>query len=275
MSAEQSTSVQLDKVQSASLQSAVSAGTPIMFSIVRTHYQRLGFWRTLIGGHSMYLTIPLFIFLHITVVTVMYRVLLAPLLGLPRLDSSRYIILDRHRIEPLHWFDKFNCLFCSYANGIIKLMNDELDGLASSRARAPVWAMPFVELYALVNAFLLVIGLVMSTVVLQVIAKCLGLHRGSMRRIKSKLLAQGYAAHYSPRHRGLILFYKMVAMVVAYNLEQIESAWCPLKHLPLEGRVFPEHHDRFYDRDALDDLHRVLAADGTVSQLKPKPPGRA
>ncbi|MBW2732228.1 MAG: hypothetical protein JRH20_07520 [Deltaproteobacteria bacterium] len=242
----------------------------LIISIFGAHTKRIGLLRTAIGGGVMYLTVPLFVFLHLTVVVFMYRFLLAPLLGLPRLRARDYIILDRHKIAGLHWFDKLNCWFCGYANGTIKLMNDELDKLASSSNKAPLWALPIVELYTLVNVVLLFVGLVMTTVVLAVISKALGLHRGSLRRIKIQLRKDRYASGYHPLHRQVIIFYKVVAMVIAYNLEQIESGWCPLKHLEKEGQVLPAHHERFLSRDELGEMKEILAAEGTVSAKKPK-----
>ena len=242
----------------------------VIVSIFGSHMRRIGLLRTAIGGGAMYLTVPLFVFLHLSVTLVLYRFLLAPLLALPRLRARDYLIFDRHRIDRLHWFDKANCWFCAYANGTITLMNDELDRLAHTRRGASAAAMVLIAAYTLVNVVLLFIGLVMSTVVLAIISKALGLHRGSLRRVKLALRQADYAASYRPLWRELIVFYKVVAMVIAYNLEQIESGWCPLKHLERGDQVLPAHHARFLGRDQLDELAQVLSTVGTVSAKKPK-----
>ena len=122
----------------------------------------------------------------------------------------------------------------------------------------------------MVNVFFLFMGLAFTTIVLNVLAKVLGLHRGSLKRIKQKLEEDEYASGYNQFHRKLIVSYKMVSMVIAYNLEQIESAWCPLKHIEREGQVLPVHHDKFVSRDDLGGMKEVLLDSGTVSEKKPK-----
>ncbi|MHA6287707.1 hypothetical protein [Maricaulis sp. CAU 1757] len=39
--------------------------------------------------------------------------------GLQRVSRRRYVVFDRHRLPYLNAFQKLNCLYCSYANGVI------------------------------------------------------------------------------------------------------------------------------------------------------------
>ena len=39
--------------------------------------------------------------------------------GIPRVSRGDYIVLDRHRLKYLNPVERFNCLYCSYANGFL------------------------------------------------------------------------------------------------------------------------------------------------------------
>jgi hypothetical protein len=41
--------------------------------------------------------------------------------GIDRVNRSDHIILDRHRLHYLNGLQKLNCLYCSYANGLLAL----------------------------------------------------------------------------------------------------------------------------------------------------------
>lgn len=39
--------------------------------------------------------------------------------GIPRIDRSAFVVIDRHRLAYLNGIEKLNCIYCSYANGVI------------------------------------------------------------------------------------------------------------------------------------------------------------
>jgi hypothetical protein len=41
------------------------------------------------------------------------------LYGLSYVQRSKYIKIDRHKLSYLPWYDKLNCMYCGYANGLI------------------------------------------------------------------------------------------------------------------------------------------------------------
>jgi hypothetical protein len=51
-----------------------------------------------------------------------YHRICFPLYGIPTLKRKNYIRLDRHRLEYLSFFDKLNCTYCAYANGLAHYM---------------------------------------------------------------------------------------------------------------------------------------------------------
>ncbi len=49
----------------------------------------------------------------------LYHHIAFPLYGLPRLERSQYIVFDRHKLSYLTYMEKVNCVYCSYANGLL------------------------------------------------------------------------------------------------------------------------------------------------------------
>lgn len=41
------------------------------------------------------------------------------LCGMPYVKRSNYIKIDRHKLKYLTWYDKFNCAYCGYSNGVL------------------------------------------------------------------------------------------------------------------------------------------------------------
>lgn len=48
-----------------------------------------------------------------------YHRIAFPLCGMKYIRRRDYIKIDRHKLSYLHIFQKFNCLYCGYANGAI------------------------------------------------------------------------------------------------------------------------------------------------------------
>lgn len=48
-----------------------------------------------------------------------YHAVAFPLYGIPKIRRRDYIVYDRRFLDYLNWVQKVNCLYCSYANGLI------------------------------------------------------------------------------------------------------------------------------------------------------------
>ena len=48
-----------------------------------------------------------------------YHAVAFPLYGIPKIRRRDYIVYDRRFLDYLNWVQKINCLYCSYANGLI------------------------------------------------------------------------------------------------------------------------------------------------------------
>jgi hypothetical protein len=240
-------------------------------SIYWAHVRRIGFLRTLFGGFLQYLSILEFIFLHLTVIIVLYRWMLTPFFKVKKFRIKDYLLFDRGKIDRMRRFDKLNCQFCAYANGTAKLWNDELDELSrADLGKGRPLRKIVAGLYSICLAIFLVFSFIMSKILFVVIALFLGMHIVRTGEIARELKASDYAGGHGFALRGLLRLAKVYAYSLAANLEQIESSWCPLTHIESETSVISEHHKNFYDRDRLDEVIEVLATEGSVSPRKPK-----
>lgn len=243
---------------------------PAVISIYGIHSKRLGHFRTALGALLMYSTVPLFLLLHTTVALFMYRKILRPLLKLPMLYSRDYVILDRYNLSSLHWFDRLNCLFCEYANGITQLVQDEIMVVVSHPVQTSFLQRCVIVLYLVPQTFLVLLGMLIATVPTNILMNLLGLHRASHKRILDRLQRENFGSLYGTVMCRIIRMYKLTADILSYNLEQIESAWCPIRHYEREGQHLPMHHKNFFERDNLTALQSTLTERGTVSDKPPK-----
>lgn len=78
-------------------------------------------------GHI--LTIPLvyiviipFILLDLSVT--LYQQVCFRVYGIPRVKRSHYLVIDRHQLAYLNIFQKLNCVYCGYGNGLIEYVRE-------------------------------------------------------------------------------------------------------------------------------------------------------
>lgn len=253
--------------------SSVEQTHSLIPTITDCHAKRLGWTRTLVGGFSMYLSIPFWIIFHVTIATFLYQWIMRPLFGIKRLKWGDYVILDRHRIEGLVKIDKFNCLFCGYANGISTLINAELDHLNQLDGKSPLYKRVLATFSALVFIPFILVGdfLCVRLNYDMIIAPFLGMHSTTFSEIQKALIAEEWGKNFNPVGRFLFIYAKNVFRRIALLLEQIESSWCPLYHLEKRvGVVYPEHHKNFLQKHELDKMREVLSTRGSVSDRPPK-----
>ncbi len=48
-----------------------------------------------------------------------YQKLCFPLYRIAKVNRGKYIVIDRHQLHYLNGIEKFNCIYCGYANGLI------------------------------------------------------------------------------------------------------------------------------------------------------------
>ncbi len=243
--------------------------------IVGSQILRIGLLRTIAGGGSMYFSIPLFILFHFVGIEIFFQRIVTPLLGLAKTPSRHYIILDRHQIEGLTLFDKFNCLFCGYANGIAVLLNEKVEQLIAYEGKPNISHFIKTVLVIFFMVIFLPLFYIIEFLGIEIIygilvSRPLGMHRTTPGEISSSLMKQSFATDPESIFSRYLLRYKVVSIRLLALLEQIESSWCPLKHLKA-GKEFhyPEHHKNFYNAYEIEKMRKVLQTTGTVSEMKP------
>jgi len=243
----------------------------LMYPIFGSHIRRIGWVRTFAGGLPMYTCIPLMIALHVTTCVALYQWLVRPLLGTPRVRWADHVIIDRHRIAGMSWFDKFNCMFCGYANGLTTMANMEVDHVARATAPIALWKVPLLVVLGLLFVpVILIFELGIQIIYNLLVSRPLGMHRVTIAQAAAVLEHDYYGSRYPLLGRLYLRAVKSLVLRFSMALEQIESSFCPLKHLETRaGIVYPSHHDKFFGPHQIEEMRHVLSTVGTVSDRRP------
>lgn len=62
--------------------------------------------------------------LVLDLLTSLYHAICFPLLGIPKIKRSDYLIFDRHHLAYLNLLEKVNCAYCSYGNGLLAYLTE-------------------------------------------------------------------------------------------------------------------------------------------------------
>lgn len=87
--------------------------------------QRVGLWRYLRTSRpAVMLTAPLIysgwvVFALLDLFVTVYQALCFPAYGMARVRRADYLAFDRAGLPYLNIIERFNCLYCSYANGVL------------------------------------------------------------------------------------------------------------------------------------------------------------
>jgi hypothetical protein len=86
---------------------------------------RLGFHRYLIHSRFLVLATSPMIWLCVIPIALadlvgsLYQAVCFPIYGIPKVRRGDYLVFDRHRLTYLNFFEKVNCDYCAYVNGIL------------------------------------------------------------------------------------------------------------------------------------------------------------
>lgn len=241
---------------------------PLVWNIFGSHAKRLGLSRVMFGGTCMYLSLPFFIIAHTTGLFLLIQCLLTPLFGMRRRNLRDYVIIDRYKISGLTLMDRINCMFCGYANGSVHFLNTWLDDVAANKADIGRFRRlgAVVLLAAYFPALAILQAITLHVVYELLVARPLGLQAMSRRDGMQKLNAiPTFATVTRSFFSRLLRFEKLFALRLSFALAQIESSWCPLKHLDRRAEAsYPDHHRNFFEADQVEKMLVTLAEDGSV-----------
>lgn len=232
-----------------------------------------GFLRVIPAALSMYLLIPVYIFHHLVVMILLYNWIICPLLGVQRIRLRNYIIIDRHKLPGLSYTGRFHCIYCGYANGICVAMGVLLTQISQaepvSAGRRVLAALPYLLASTLSSIHQSLVVLFYNIGM----APPMGLHRLSYAQAYETMERGGFGdgfTAYGSLGRALIRYEQSCVLICANALGQVESQWCPVKHLhDNPDAVFPEHQQFFVERCELCELKHILGKNGSVSPRKP------
>ncbi|MBF0295478.1 MAG: hypothetical protein HQL96_09840 [Magnetococcales bacterium] len=66
-------------------------------------------------------SIPL---LLLDLMATLYQTICFPVYGIPTVDRSEFVIMDRHKLAYLNWLEKLNCVYCGYGNGVLAYVRE-------------------------------------------------------------------------------------------------------------------------------------------------------
>ena len=78
--------------------------------------------RHLLTAPFVYALLPPLLLLDLFVS--LYHAVCFPLLGIPKVRRSDYLVFDRHQLAYLNLLEKVNCAYCSYGNGLLSYMKE-------------------------------------------------------------------------------------------------------------------------------------------------------
>ncbi len=241
--------------------------SPILHTIMKVHIKRLGLGRVILGAFGMYVTIPVFFLIHGFVIHVLVMKILLPLCNEKNIEAKNFIILDRYKVSGLSRIDAINCMFCGWVNGLCTLFNHTLDELSKNAHDVTFVARLLIYLIILLYTLPgLVIQTIMHLWTNTMVAAPLRLEKISYRAITKEVLAT-YAidSGYSQAARWYLSYQKITWTALERALEQVESAWCPIRHFErMESVVYPPHHKLFFEPEQIADLCVYLSEHGTV-----------
>tara|TARA_Y100000310_G_scaffold339842_1_gene433779 strand:- start:3004 stop:3435 length:432 start_codon:yes stop_codon:yes gene_type:complete len=78
--------------------------------------------RNIIVAPFIYL--PLIPLIILDISTEIYHQVAFRICSIPLVKRSHHIRVDRHKLQYLSWFDKLNCVYCGYANGLLRYASE-------------------------------------------------------------------------------------------------------------------------------------------------------
>jgi hypothetical protein len=98
----------------------------LLKGIFWTNIKKHGFIRGAIGGYLMYPSIVIFLIFELLFLKKLSQVLHIFNNGAQLLDKDDFVSYGRININDYSWFDRMNCHYCAYANGVNQMISTTL-----------------------------------------------------------------------------------------------------------------------------------------------------
>lgn len=205
-----------------------------------------GYIRGTFGGYLMYPSIVIFLLFQVLFLRILTKVL--HVFNVSPLNKKDYIDYGRVNLAQYSRFDRMNCHFCAYANGITHMVSAALDTIGScdintlnDTEKKKVSRLLGRAFFRAKPVGLLGLGFVIS------FEKILGYKRADLNTIKYDLKNSSYGKSLrseSSRHIYQNAF-KLRILFQSFQtfLSIIESNWCPLTYA--NKKLLLEHQEKF------------------------------
>lgn len=233
----------------------------IYYGILGIHVRRRGFLRPMVGGAAQYLGIPYFFFVHLQLL-VLDR-MIKKIDDIDDIDWEKYLVIDRHKIDELCLWDRLNCVYCGWTNGLMKLHDDIFVRLLGSADFAALTEKPTARMLISADNLAQNIGIAYVMAIWEVVRRLLDYN--SIRYSEAlEAVEQKDLEAYNPAAKKFLQINRAINVWLTDALSELESAWCPIRHLK-EG-IFPGHHENFLDPDEVSEILEILTYRGTLKK---------
>lgn len=82
-------------------------------------------WRYLFNANPLFILsapiiyVPIVPLILLDLFVFIYQLVCFPIYQIKKVKRSDYIVIDRHKLSYLNIFEKLNCVYCGYANGLL------------------------------------------------------------------------------------------------------------------------------------------------------------
>jgi hypothetical protein len=86
-------------------------------------YREKRYWLHLVSALFIWLPLPFIIILDL--VCALYQVICFPIYRIEKVKRAEYILIfDRNKLAYLNWLEKLGCMYCGYANGVLRYLKE-------------------------------------------------------------------------------------------------------------------------------------------------------
>ncbi len=233
----------------------------LLKGIFWTNNKKHGFIRGTIGGYIMYPSIVIFLIFEILFLKILTKALFILNKGARVLDKKDFVSYGRINLDDYSWFDRGNCHFCAYANGITHMISATLDLMGGCDINTLNEQQKKQVERLLARAFFFVkpVGIIGLAFVLT-FEKLLGYKRADLNAIKDDLKKINFGK--SLRSDSFRSIYqnafklRIVFQSFQHTLSIIETNWCPLTYANKE--LLLKHQEKFISTGYDDIVAHIL-----------------
>jgi len=206
----------------------------LLNGIFWTNIKKHGFIKGTLGGYLMYPSFPMFVLFEKILLKHLNRIV--AIFNVPALDIDDFKDYGRVNLQEYSWFDRMNCHFCAYANGVGHMVSETLDIIGKQKIDALSDAEKAQVQKLMHRTFNIAkpIGLFSYFVFVITISGLLNYDKPYKEEIIKNLRKTGYAKGLrSDTFKTLFpdtFKLRFLFRAFEHTLSIIESNWCPLTY---------------------------------------------